>query len=131
MLIYAVLNYLSGTGAVFYIFLQAVVNLASIFMMTNTREKISTPIILLLTGVLIIWSLKLSLGLTTLLFILGLGGIATGYVLKPGTARRNIALTLGSLLIVIFSYLVNDWVFFSLNSFFAIFSGYYSWKLCR
>ncbi|MBT7703261.1 hypothetical protein HN748_03435, partial [Candidatus Peregrinibacteria bacterium] len=62
-------------------------------------------------------------------FIFGLLGIALGYALGPATKRGNIALTTGSLLIAVFSYLVADWIFFWLNTFFAIFSGYYAIKL--
>lgn len=129
MLLYSILNYLYGAGAIFFIFLQGLVNVSSVFMMTNTSEKISSPILISLTLGLIGWSLWIFEGFDTLFFILGLSGIALGYALKPGTFRRNLSLTLGSLLIATFSYLAADWIFFWLNVFFAVFSGYYSWKL--
>lgn len=129
MLIYSILNYSYNNGAIFFIFLQALVNVSSLFMMTKTSERVSTPIIIFLSLGLIIWSLRLFTGYDTLFFIIGLSGIALGYALNPGTARRNIALTVGSILIALFSYLAGDWIFFWLNVFFAVFSGYYSWKL--
>jgi hypothetical protein len=42
-----------------------------------------------------------------------------------GTIRRVLALTLGSALIAIFSYIEASWIFFWLNVFFALFSAYY------
>jgi hypothetical protein len=129
MLIYASLNYIYNDGAVFFILLQGLVNVSSIFMLSNTSERYSSPIIISLALLLIIWSLTLFEGYNTLFFIIGLSGIALGYVLKAGTFRRNLALTLGSILLATFSYLAADWVFFWLNVFFAVFSGYYSLKL--
>ncbi len=131
MLIYAILNYFYNDGAVFFIFLQVLINISSVFMLSNTDERYSSPIIICLSILLIIWSLTLFEGLNTLFFIIGLSGIAVGYVLKAGTSRRNISLTLGSILIALFSYIAADWVFFWLNSFFAVFSGYYSVKLLK
>lgn len=128
MLIYAILNYLNG-GDIFFVFLQILVNIASVLMMLNTDDRIDTAIISTAGLGLIIWSLTLFKDLSTFLFIFGLIGIAIGYAMKPGSFRRNITLTIGSILIAIFSYLVSDWIFFGLNSIFACFSGYYSWKL--
>jgi len=128
MLIYSILNYLEG-GPVFFIFLQGLVNIASIFMLSNTHENISTPIIIGASIFLIAWSMTLFEGYNTIFFIIGLSGIATGYVLHTGTYRRNLALFIGSALIALFSYIESSWIFFWLNVFFAIFSGYYSWKL--
>ncbi|MDP2691465.1 MAG: hypothetical protein U1C97_00920 [Candidatus Gracilibacteria bacterium] len=130
MLTYSILNYLEG-GPVFFIFLQGLINIASIFMMSNAPEKISTPIIVVSGMSLIVWSLSLFEGINTFFFIIGLSGIALGYVLKPGTFRRNLALFTGSVLIAVFSYIEASWIFFWLNVFFAIFSGYYSWKLWK
>jgi len=129
MLIYAILNFLYAEGAVFYILLQGLVNISSIMMLAKTDEHKASKIIAVATACFILWSINLAQGTNVILFILGLGGIATGYVLKPGTSRRNLSLTIGSLFIVLFSYLVSDWIFFGLNSVFACFSGYYSLKL--
>jgi len=128
MLAYAILNYLAG-GSVFFIFLQALVNVSSVLMMLNVPDKIDTPIIVAAGIILIIWSLRLFEGYNTIFFVVGLSGVGVGYVLETGTVRRNLILALGSVLIAIFSYIEASWIFFWLNAFFAIFSGYYAWKL--
>ncbi len=51
--------------------------------------------------------------------------------MKAGTSRREFALFAGSALIAFFSYLTATWVFFWLNVFFALFSGYYLLKTLR
>lgn len=127
MLIYSILNYVQG-GSIFFVFLQVLVFIASIFMMLNMDDKISGSIITLSGISLIVWSLFLFNGYSTIILILGLGGIGLGYVFKMGTMRRNIALTFGSALIALFSYFEANWIFFWLNIFFAIFSGYYLFK---
>jgi hypothetical protein len=128
MLIYSFLNYLDG-GPIFFVILQLLVNLGSVFMMLNTPDRIDTPIMAGAGVLLIIWSLTLFEGYETLFFILGLSGIGMGYVMETGTFRRNLALALGSALIALFSYLGASWIFFWLNTFFALFSGYYAWKV--
>lgn len=128
MLIYSILNYIAG-GLVFFVFLQVLVSLASILMLSNVREDKSGPVILGLAAFMVVWSLSLIETYTTVFFIIGLGGIAFGYILKAGTSRRNLALFAGSVLIALFSYIEASWIFFWLNVFFALFSGYYAWKL--
>lgn len=130
MFVYALLNYLSG-GVIFFMILQALVVIASILMLLNTPNKINTPLIIASGTGLIIWSITLFEDYTPLIFIFGLLGIAFGYVLKPYTFKGNVSLTMGSVLIVIFSYLAKDWIFLSLNSFFAVFSAYYVGKLWK
>lgn len=124
MLLYAILGYLQG-GAVFFIFLEAFVVVASVLMMLNTPDTVDTPIIAVTGLGLIIWSLFLFEGYNTVFFILGLSGIGLGYAFEMGSFRRDVALTLGSILIAIFSYIESSWVFFWLNVFFAAFSAYY------
>ncbi len=128
MFIYALLGYLAG-GPIFFVILQVLVQVSSLLMLLNTPDKIDIPVIGISGAALIIWALTVFEDYTTLIFIIGLLGIALGYTLGPATKRGNIALTLGSLLIAAFSYLVADWIFFYLNTFFAIFSGYYVVKL--
>jgi len=128
MLVYSTLNYIAG-GPIFFIFLQALVNVASIFMMLNVPDTIDTPLIGLTGLGMIAWSLYLFEGYITVFFIIGLSGIGMGYAMEGGTFRRDAALTLGSALIALFSYLTASWIFFWLNIFFAIFSGYYAWRL--
>ncbi len=128
MLIYSILNYLAG-GAIFFIFIQILVNISSILMMSNTSDKVDSVIISIAGVSLIAWSLTLFEGYNTVFFILGLVGIALGYALETGTFRRNFALTIGAILIAIFSYIEASWIFFWLNIFFALFSGYYTFKL--
>jgi hypothetical protein len=127
MLIYAILGYLVGEP-IFFVFLEILVVIASILMMLNTPDKIDTPIITICGLMLIIWSLYLFTGYHTIFFIIGLSGIGLGYAFQMGTLRRSAALMLGSALIAVFSFIVASWIFFWLNVFFAIFSGYYFTK---
>ena len=127
MLTYSILNYLSG-APIFFIMLEILVVVASAFMMFDVDDRIDEPIVVLLSVALIIWSLTLFEGYGTIVFIVGLAGIAVGYVAKAGTVHRELALFLGSALIALFSYLTATWVFFWLNIFFALFSAYYTWK---
>ena len=128
MLIYALLNYQNG-GPIFFVILQLLVNISSVFMMLNTSDKIDVPIIGLSGTALIVWSLYLFEGYNTVFFIIGLSGIGIGYVLDAGSLKRSAALTIGSTLIALFSYIEHSWIFFWLNVFFALFSVYGGWKL--
>lgn len=131
MLLYAIFGYLHG-GPIFFVILQILVAISSILMMLDTPDKIDVPIISISGLGLIIWSLYLFESYNTLFFILGLCGIGFGYAFQTGGLRRGIALTLGSVLIAIFSYIEANWIFFWLNVFFAVFSGYYVLaKICR
>lgn len=127
MLIYSVMNFLQG-GPVFFIFLQSLVVIASILMMLNIPDTINSPIIIICGIALSIWSISLFGNYNTLFFIAGLSGIGLGYVFKMATLRRSAALTLGGILIALFSYFEANWIFFWLNVFFAIFSAYYLYK---
>lgn len=122
MAAYSTLNWLSG-GPVFFIFLQALVILSSVFMMLDVDDRVDTPIIVAAAAALVGWSLYLSQGNEIVIFILGLVGIALGYELKGGTVKREIALIVGSIMIAVFSYLSATWIFFWLNVFFALFSS--------
>ncbi len=130
MLLYAIFNYMAG-GPIFFLFLELFVNVASVFMMFNVRDSIDTPIMIGVGIIFILWSLLLFQGIGTLFFVAGLTGIAMGYVMQTGTFRRSVALTVGSALIALFSYLSGSWIFFWLNVFFALFSLYYVWQLRR
>lgn len=127
MLLYAIFSYQQG-GPIFFVILEILVAISSVLMMLNTPDKIDTPIIVVSGLGLIIWSLYLFEGYNTVFFILGLCGIGLGYAFQMGTLRRSVALTLGSILIALFSYIEASWIFFWLNVFFAIFSGYYVYK---
>lgn len=127
MLIYAILGYLEG-GPLFFVILEILVAIASVLMMLNTPDKIDAPLIGVSCLGLIVWSLFLFEGYRTLIFIVGLCGIGLGYAFQMGTLRRNLALTLGSGLIAGFSYIEASWIFFWLNTFFAVFSAYYLLK---
>lgn len=121
---YSVIGYLQG-GPVFFIFLQALIAVSMLLMMLNTPDKYDTPIITTAGIILVVWSLILFESYNTIFFVLGLSGLGLGYAFQMGTLRRSVALTLGSALIAVFSYIEASWVFFWLNVFFAIFSGYY------
>ncbi|MDA1060979.1 MAG: hypothetical protein O3B47_04255 [bacterium] len=127
MLLYAIFGYQQG-GPIFFVMLEVLVVIASVMMMLNTPDNIDTPIISVLALGLIIWSLTIFEGYNTIFFILGLAGIGLGYAFNMGTLRRNLALTLGSALIALFSYIEASWIFFWLNTFFALFSAYYLFK---
>ena len=124
MLIYSIFVWQQG-GPIFYMILETLGLIASILMMLNTPDNIDTPILGISSLAFIIWSVYLSQGYNTVIFILGLCGIALGYAFQMGTLRRSVALTIGSGLIAFFSYLEASWIFFWLNVFFAIFSAYY------
>ncbi len=130
MLIYAILGYMEG-GPEFYIFLEALIVAASTLTLLGVKDKISSPIILVLGAILVGWSFMLFEDRSTLLLIIGLIGISLGFAFKAFTIRRNLALTLGSILVAIYSYLQPDWIFFWLNIFFAVFSAYYLAKVWK
>lgn len=124
MFAFALLGYLGG-GPIFFVFLQILVAISSLLMMLNVPDKYDVPIISISGLALIVWSLSLFEGYNTVFFVLGLSGIGLGYAFQMGTIRRVLALTLGSALIAIFSYIEASWIFFWLNVFFALFSAYY------
>jgi len=130
MFIYALLGYQEG-GPIFFVILEIMVAISSLLMMLNTSDKIDAPIISISGIALIVWSLYLFEGYNTIFFILGLSGIGLGIAFEMGTIRRDLALTLGSALIALFSYFEASWIFFWLNFFFALFSGYYLYKNIR
>ncbi len=127
MLLYAIFGYMQG-GPIFFMILEILVAVSSILMMLNTPDRVDVPILTISSLGLIVWSLFLFEGYSTILFILGLCGIGLGYTLQVGTLRRSVALTVGSILIAVFSYIGASWIFFWLNVFFAIFSAYYVYK---
>lgn len=98
-------------------------------MMLGTSDKFDTPFIIVMGLAMITWSLTLFEGYNTVFFIIGLTGIGLGYALDMGTFKRNAALTTGSALIALFSFIEGDMIFFWLNVFFALFSGYHALKL--
>ena len=130
MLAYAILNYLGG-GTIFFVILQLFINATSILMMLGTSDKFDTLFITVVGLAMVLWSLSLFEGTNTVFFIIGLTGIGLGYAMDMGTFKRNAALTAGSALIALFSYIAGDWIFFWLNVFFALFSGYHAFRLCR
>lgn len=127
MLFYAILSYFNG-GPIFFVILEILVAVSNIFMMLNTKDKIATPIIGLSCLSLIVWSLYLFEGYQIIFFVLGLGTVGLGYAYTQGNMKRELALTLGSIFICIYSYIEASWIFFWLNLFFAVFSGYYLLK---
>ena len=63
---YSIVNYWSG-APIFFVLLEALVIVASVLMMLNIHEKISTPIIVLISLGLIFWSLTLFDGYGTII----------------------------------------------------------------
>jgi hypothetical protein len=129
MLLFSILGFVMQGEPIFFVFLEALVVLASLLMMMNVPDKIDIPIIGVSTILLVSWSLVLFEGANTVAFIIGLAAISLGYTLDMGSLRRNLALTVGSILLTIFSLIEASWVFFWLNLFFGIFSGYYVFRL--
>ncbi len=129
MFAYALLNYLTVGGSIFFVLMQILINVSSVFMMLDTNDRIDTGIISALGLILIGVSFYLFEGYQTIIFVAGLSGIAIGYVMEMNTFKRNFALMLGSALVTVFSYMVGDMIFTVLNLFFAIFAGYWAWKI--
>lgn len=127
MLAYSILGYIQGSS-VFFVLLEILIVISNILMMLKVDDRIDTIIIGLGGLGFSIWSLYLFQGYATILFIVGLSLTGFGYAFDMKTLRRAVALTLGSLIIAIFSYLESSWIFFWLNTFFAIFSGYHMIK---
>jgi predicted membrane protein len=94
-------------------------------MMLNTNDKLDTIVLAISWLWLVIRSLYLFEWYTTIIFIAWLIGIGLWYAFKMWSMRREAALMLWGILIAIFSYLQPDRIFFWLNIFFALFSGYY------
>lgn len=124
MLAYAILGYIAD-NSIFFVILELLVVIAGVMMLFDVPDRIDTPVITTSGLALIVWSLYLFEGYNTVFFILGLSAIGLGYTLQMGTIRRSAALTAGSILIALFSYIEASWIFFWLNVFFGIFSGYY------
>ncbi len=124
MALYSWLNYLDG-GPIFFLLLQILIIISSVLMMLDTDDRIDAAVLSVAGLGLVIWSLYLFEGYLTLFFIFGLIFLGIGYALDMGSIKRSAMLTLGSALIALFSYLTQSWIFFWLNVFFALFSGYY------
>lgn len=125
MLAYAIMWYLAW-WAIFFVFLEVLIAIASILMMLNTNDRLDA-VILSISGIaLAIRSLYLFEGYATIIFILGLAWLGLWYAFKMGSLRRDLALTIWSLLVAFFSYLEASRIFFFLNIFFAVFSLYYT-----
>ncbi len=127
MFTYSFLNYFGG-GEIFFVFLQGLVLFATVLMFLNVPDKWSSVLVGGVGGGFVFWAMSLFEGYVTLLIVFGIIGVGVGYVLKPRTVRRNLALFVGSVFVAVFSWLVVDWIFFWLNVFFALFSGYYAVK---
>lgn len=124
MLIYSILAYLEG-GSVFFILFEVLIVIATVLMILDADDKVDIPVISISGIALVVLSLYWFEDYSTIIFIFGLTAVGLGYALKINTIRRDLALTVGSALIALFSYFAGDWIFFWLNVFFSLFSGYY------
>lgn len=129
LFVYAILSYLGG-GAVFFVFLESLVAVSTVFMLLNVNDRWASGAVGLAGLGFLAWSLYLFEDSSTVFFILGLTGVGIGFILKDNL-ERNLILALGSGLIAVFSYLEGSDVFFWLNLFFAIFSAYHVVKARR
>ncbi len=127
MLIYAFLGYQEG-GSIFFVILEILAVISSVLMMLNTSDTIDAVVLTISSIGLIIWSVYLFEDYKTIIFILGFFGIGLGYAFETGTTRREFSLAIGGILIAVFSFIGGSWIFFWLNVFFALFSGYYLMK---
>lgn len=127
MFIYALLNYQNG-GSVFFVLLESLILISTVLMLLEVSDKKST-LILTASGLsFVIWSLFLFEDYTTVIFIFGLTVLGMGFAFKNDTLRRDVALTAGSAVLGLFSYLDQAWLFVYINLFFLVFSGYYLLK---
>ncbi len=131
MTMYSVLGYFFKDGVIFFILFQLFTTSASILGITRISSRVSTIITLISGAVFLVWSLMLFESIVTVIFIFGLIGIAIGYVQPFHTVRKSFFLAIGGALIAVFSFIESSWIFFGLNVFFAIFSGYYMVKAIR
>ncbi|MBT3349367.1 hypothetical protein HN954_02270 [bacterium] len=131
LFLFALLDFLYGTGSLFFVILESLVIISCGLMMLNTCDKTDAWILAISGLGLVIWSLFLFENFSNIFFIIGLVAIGIGYALDTGTLKRNIALALGGLLVAIFSFLGASWIFFWLNIFFAIFSGFHVWRILK
>lgn len=122
MFLYALLGYLAG-GPIFFLILQIFIACSTIFMMTGVPDRWDTPALSLIGIGLVVWSLALFQDSSTAIFVCGMVLLSVGFAMKPGTARRELALAIGSIAIALFSYVARDWVFVMLNVFFALLSA--------
>lgn len=130
MLTYSTLNFMNG-GSIFFVILQIFINSTSVLMMLNVRDAVDIPVITTIGTAMVAWSLYLFDGINTAIFVIGLSVLGLGYALDMGTVRRNTCLGIGSAAVCLFSYMAGDMIFFWLNLFFALFSGYYALRLLK
>ncbi len=121
MFAYALLGFIDG-GSLLFVLLQIMVNLSSLCMLLNVPDKIDTPLVSLTGLGLAIYAGVYYYSPSTLLFIAGLILLSLGFSLDYKKQLKNVFLVCGSLLIAYFAWLMQDMVFFGLNSFFALFS---------
>ena len=126
--VYAILWYLGG-GSIFFIVLEILVVLSCILMMLTINDRSKTYIIGIGGTALIIWSLFLFSGYTTIIFVLGIATLSLWFAFQMNSLRRDIALALGAILIAIFSYLQADRIFFWVNAIFGLISIFQAIKL--
>jgi len=122
MFLYALLGYLSG-GPIFFLILQIFIACSTVFMMVGMPDRWDTPALGIIGVGLVFWSLTLFQDSSTAIFVCGLVLLGIGFAMKPGTARRELALAIGSIAIALFSYFARDWIFVILNVFFALLSA--------
>jgi len=131
MLTYSLIGYFYGDATIFFSFVQGFALIAALLGIANIGDRWG----LILTGgtgvIFLGWSLWLFEDYSTAIFIVGLIGISLGYVQKMGTIRRFAALALGGLALALFSWIVGDKIFLTLNAFYAAFSAYRGYEILR
>lgn len=94
-------------GTVFFLYLESVVMLGTILMMT-TIPKIYNVIATSVLGLFFVFRVLLGTqDRQTLIFVVGLTGLTIGFVSPAATLQREGALTLGSIGVAIYSYVTS------------------------
>ncbi len=128
MFTHSIVNYFNG-GEVFFVLLQILIAVSTVLMLLNTNDTFDATLLSFAGACLVTYSFFLFRDYTTIIFVLGLVTLGTGFAFNMKSIWRQVALAIGSVLIAVFSFLVRDPIFLWLNVFFAVFSFYHAWRL--
>lgn len=124
LLVYALMGYLAG-GPVLLLGVEVMIVLGCIMMLLDIKPMMARWIVSILWVILLVRAFTSLWGIDTMmLFILGGAALGLGYVSPMESLWRNLALTIGGILAIIFSYLGASRILFWLNVGFAAFCLY-------
>lgn len=124
MFLFALIWYYNWSS-IFFVILEILVIISCVLMMSNTNDRVDATVLSVSWIALVIRSLYLFQWYTTIIFIIWLVVLGLWYAFDTWSLRRDIALTVWSIFVALFSLLEPNRIFFWLNLFFAIFSWYY------